>query len=45
MSIVNEEVLEDMADIDLTAQIPSDWNIEEDNSIFQARDLDDDADG
>lgn len=45
MLIVSEEVLEDMADIDLTAPVPGDWEVEEDDSVFEPRDKDDDADG
>lgn len=37
------DVLEDMADIDLTAPIPGDWEPVEDDSIFETRDKDEDA--
>ena len=40
-----EEGLEDMADIDLSAPIPDDWNPVDDESEFDARDRDEDADG
>lgn len=37
--------LEDMADIDLSAPVPENWQPEEDDSIFETRDKDEDADG
>lgn len=40
-----DEGLEDMADIDLTAPIPQQWNVEEDNSVFEPRDRDEDSNG
>ncbi len=40
-----EEGLEDMADIDLTAPAPQSWIPEEDNTEFDPRDKDDDANG
>jgi hypothetical protein len=45
--MVNDEkdFLEDMADIDLTAPIPSEWNPEEDDSDFTPQDENEDANG
>jgi hypothetical protein len=35
----------DMADLDFELQAPEDWSVEEDQSQFDARDGDDDANG
>lgn len=40
-----DDGLEDMADIDLDAPIPDNWDPSIDESEFDARDRDEDADG